>query len=205
MLKAILLAVLVLLPASTALADAPERRATTETAECQAARKAVRFYVGHISTLMRAQGERFRVRARIQGCPRYHAKVMRQKAVAARKAYRQWIAERTLRSRPDWQWSVHEVQRAYPGTERWLLSCSASEGGHGRWKPNNQGSGVGGWMQFMPGTFTRMFWAAKADVEGRGFIVPSSAASWYSPLGQALAGAWGVTHGRSHEWAGAGC
>lgn len=104
-----------------------------------------------------------------------------------------------------WHRSVAQAQRAYPGTTGWLLSCSSSEGGHGRWVPNSQGSGVGGWLQFMPGTFRRMFTAAKADVQRRGFVVPASAASWYSPLGQALAGAWGVTHGRRHEWAGSGC
>lgn len=85
------------------------------------------------------------------------------------------------------------------------MSCSASEGGHGRWVPNSQGSGVGGWLQFMPGTFWRMYGAAHADVTGRGFLIPRSAASWYSPLGQALAGAWGVMNGRRHEWAGHGC
>ena len=60
-------------------------------------------------------------------------------------------------------------------------------------------------MQFMSGTFWRMYSAASHDVKERGYRIPAVAASWYSPLGQALAGAWGVTHGRSHEWYGAGC
>jgi len=104
-----------------------------------------------------------------------------------------------------WLRAVREVQRPYPGTSSWLLSCSASEGGHGRWVPNSQGSGVGGWMQMYPSTFWRMFSAARADVVARGYVVPGSAASWTSPLGQALASAWGVTHGRRGEWSGSGC
>lgn len=104
-----------------------------------------------------------------------------------------------------WQRAVEEVQKVYPGTKGWLLSCSASEGGWGRWVPNSQGSGAGGWLQFMSGTFWRMYDAAHSEVRSKRFIVPRSAASWYSPLGQALAGAWGVTHGRSHEWYGHGC
>jgi len=112
---------------------------------------------------------------------------------------------RTLPHPNDWRTSVRVVQRAYPDTHGWLMSCSSSEGGHGRWVANRQGSGASGWLQFMHSTFTRMFNAAHADVTARGFIVPGEAGSWYSPLGQALAGAWGYTHGRRHEWAGSGC
>lgn len=108
-------------------------------------------------------------------------------------------------SKNAWLRSVEEVQKVYPGTKSWLLSCSADEGGWGRWFPNSIGSGAGGWLQFMESTFWRMFTAAKADAGSRGFVVPASAASWYSPIGQALAGGWGVTHGRSHEWSGSGC
>lgn len=104
-----------------------------------------------------------------------------------------------------WLRAVREVQVAYPGTESWLISCSASEGGHGRWVPNSQGSGVGGWMQYMPGTFAGFFRHARDDVTSRGFTVPASASSWYSPLGQALAGGWAVMHGMKHHWAGSGC
>lgn len=104
-----------------------------------------------------------------------------------------------------WEKSVLEVQRAYPGTQAWLLSCSASEGGWGRWVPNSQGSGVGGWLQFMPGTFAGFVRHAIEDVRARGFRVPESAWSWYSTLGQALAGGWGITHGMRHHWSGSGC
>lgn len=104
-----------------------------------------------------------------------------------------------------WIAAIHVAQRPYPGTASWLLSCSRSEGGHGRWVANGDGSGAGGWMQFLHGTFQRMWGAAYADVRARGYVVPRSAHSWYSPLGQALAGAWGVKNGRSHEWYGPGC
>ena len=120
---------------------------------------------------------------------------------------------RTLPLPNDWRVAVRVAQRMYPGTEGWLLSCSASEGGHGPWVWNggapqwssNHGSGAGGWAQFMESTFWRMFGAARDDASRRGFVVPESAASFYSPLGQALAAAWGYTNGRKHEWMGSGC
>ena len=104
-----------------------------------------------------------------------------------------------------WHRAVREVQKVYPGTESWLLSCSASEGGHGRWVPNSQGSGVGGWLQFMPGTWAGFYRRAEIEANQKKFRVPSSANSWYSPLGQALAGAWAITHGMRHHWVGHGC
>ena len=115
-----------------------------------------------------------------------------------------------MRERSHWIQAMREVQKVHPGTEGWLRSCSSSEGA-GRnlsinwFQMNHQGSGAGGWLQFMESTFWRMFWAAKADAEARGFIVPDGLASWSSRTGQALAGAWGLTHGRRHEWSGSGC
>ena len=55
-------------------------------------------------------------------------------------------------------------RRRTPAPNWWLLSCSSSEGGHGRWVPNSQGSGVGGWMQMYPSTFWRMWSSARRDV-----------------------------------------
>lgn len=123
-------------------------------------------------------------------------------ARADRAQQRMW---RTLPSPADWQVAVQVAQRVYPGTSGWLMSCSASEGGYGPWVWNRQGSGAGGWMQFMESTFWRMFGSARADATSRGFVVPEGAASFYSPIGQALAGAWGVRNGRSFEWTGSGC
>ena len=126
-------------------------------------------------------------------------------AIVAAAGKRLEILSRTLPNASSWAEAISYAQRPYPGTSGWLWSCSGSEGGSGGWVSNNEGSGAGGWMQFMSGTFWRMWSAAKYDVESRGFIVPAEAASWYSPLGQALAAAWGLTHGRSHEWVGSGC
>lgn len=105
----------------------------------------------------------------------------------------------------DWLTAVRIVQRVYPDTAWWLTSCSASEGGHGGFVMNRQGSGAAGWMQFLSGTFWRMYPAAKADAEAKGFRVPASTAAIDSPLGQALAGAWGYVNGRRGEWFGSGC
>jgi len=89
----------------------------------------------------------------------------------------------------------------------WERSCSAqgSEGGWGSWVPNSLGSGAGGWLQFMSGTFYGIIDRGIADAKARGMPVPSSARSWYSPLGQAIAGAQMLLDGRRGEWTGSGC
>lgn len=107
----------------------------------------------------------------------------------------------------DWRLAVMYVQRWFPGTASWLLSCSASEGGHGPWVPNRQGSGAGGWMQYMSGTFYTDFRGASAYLAARGVIVPRSANSWYSALGQAIAAGWAryTGHAPRGKWTGASC
>lgn len=122
----------------------------------------------------------------------------------------QWL---TLPAVSDWRTAVRVTQRVYPGTERWLLSCSSSEGGHGEWVWNGgapysspyHGSGAGGWMQFMSGTFWRMYAQARDHAQAQGFTVPRSTASFTSPLGQALAGAQGLVSDHAYEWTGTGC
>jgi hypothetical protein len=143
----------------------------------------------------------------------WRAKLWRSRSRAARRAYELWAEVHVLRDFRvcggcnAWRRAVEEVQGPYPGSRGWLLSCSAprSEGGYGRWVPNREGSGAGGWLQFMESTFHRMNWAARKDVASRAFIVPASAASWYSPLGQALAGGWAWANGATGEWSGSGC
>jgi hypothetical protein len=147
----------------------------------------------------------------IAACPRHQAHVLKRKARAWRLRAERYVERHTLRDfevRPNysaWRAAVDEVQRAYPGTKAWLLSCSASEGGWGRFVWNTQGSGCGGWLQFQPSTFVGFFARAEVDVRRRGFRVPRSASSLFSPLGQALAGAWGIENGMRHHWFGAGC
>jgi hypothetical protein len=120
------------------------------------------------------------------------------------------VDRKTLNEQETWVSAIEEVQAAYPGTASWLRSCSSSEGAgrslsQNAFVMNHQGSGAGGWLQFMESSFWRMFWAGKSDLESRGYVVPKEAASWSSRIGQAIAGAWGVTHGRRGEWSGSGC
>jgi len=116
-------------------------------------------------------------------------------------AYRRWVVgrweklqrtcERTLSQRTipanwDWPTAVKLVQRIYPGTQDWLLFISHREGGWGRFVMNSQGSGAGGWMQFMSSTYYAYNDRAFADARRRGFIIPESANSWTHPMGQAI-------------------
>lgn len=107
-----------------------------------------------------------------------------------------------------WLDSVEYVGR-YFGADvaAWEKSCSqpGSEGGWGRWVPNTQGSGAGGWLQFIQGTFDGIIDRAIAHARQLGMPVSSAARSWYSPLGQAVAGAQMLLDGRRGEWTGAGC
>lgn len=114
----------------------------------------------------------------------------------------------------DWLTAVRQVQRVFPGSEAWLVSCSGGEGSHGVWVWNggepasssHHGSGAGGWMQYMSGTFWTDYRQAVADARGRGFKVPAGSASWYSATGQALAGGWAYFHARwPGKWTGGGC
>lgn len=101
--------------------------------------------------------------------------------------------------------AVAYVQRAWPGSAGWLISCSSTEGGHGRWFPNTGGSGAGGWLQFMSGTFYGNVNTAFAYGRARGLSLPNAAKSWYSPLGQAATGADMLRRGQSGQWTGSGC
>ncbi len=183
---------------------------------CPYAHLGLSFYRGRFVHWTIQQGASIPDWRRPRNCAdaRYLANVWEKRARTERRqavAYREKMEARTLDDfevrdgNNAWLRAVREVQSAYPGTESWLISCSASEGGHGRWVPNSQGSGVGGWLQFMPGTWAGFYRHAVADVTGHGFKVDPGSASWYSPLGQALAGAWGITHGMRHHWAGGGC
>jgi len=97
---------------------------------------------------------------------------------------------RTLPQTNDWRTSVRLSQRIYPGTDGWLLFISDREGGWGPFVMNHQGSGAGGWLQFMASTFYAYVDDARRDVARRGFVVPSGIWTWTHPLGQALTGAY---------------
>jgi hypothetical protein len=107
---------------------------------------------------------------------------------------------RTIPSTGDWLTAVHLVQRINPGTERWLLSCSSGEGGHGGFVMNHQGSGAGGWMQFLSSTFYSHYRAAFDDARARGFLIDRVHESWYDPIGQAVTASYMRSHGMSSHW-----
>ena len=154
-----------------------------------------------------------------RGCGhvRWLVGVWQKRAYEARQDYYRWREShwvlkdfKVASGNNAWQRAVREAQKAYPGTEWWLLSCSSTEGGWGRWVPNSDGYPPGGWMQMYESTWRRMWGldghsGAKQDLARKGYKVPASAESWYSPLGQALASAWGFTHGRRGEWNSSGC
>lgn len=115
----------------------------------------------------------------------------------ARRVYNQHSAhiqrlerQYTIPYTNDWRTSVRLAQRIYPGTSDWLLFISDREGGWGPFVMNHQGSGAGGWLQFMASTFYAYVGDAKADAARRGFKVPQSVWTWTHPLGQALTGAY---------------
>jgi len=130
--------------------------------------------------------------------------------------YRQWAAslwrdraascerekaKRTIPTTRDWVTAVRLVQRIYPGTASWLLYISHREGGYGGFVMNHQGSGAGGWMQFMASTYYAHSGAAFADAARRGFIVDRSWNAWTHPLGQAItAGYMRFTHRDGCHW-----
>jgi hypothetical protein len=96
------------------------------------------------------------------------------------------LAKRTIPATNDWLTAVRLVQRIYPGTEAWLRFISHREGGWGGFVMNHQGSGAGGWVQFMSSTYYAYSGAAFADAKRRGFIVDRSWNAWTHPLGQAI-------------------
>lgn len=122
--------------------------------------------------------------------------------------------DRTLPMTGDWLTAVQVAQRPYPGSGWWLVSCSRTEGGHGPWvwyghlsypRYGTQRT-PGGPMQYMQGTFWTDFNRAFADLRARGWTVPFAARSYYSMLGQALAGGWAYYHDRpAGKWTGSGC
>lgn len=133
-----------------------------------------------------------------RSCTVARASVRLHTALSKRATY---LANRMLPYSADWVTAVRIVQRVYPGTESWLLSCSSGEGGHGGFVMNHQGSGASGWLQFMSDTFYGHAPAAFSHVRSLGFILPESLSiSIESPMAQAITGAYMRTHGMSSHW-----
>lgn len=133
---------------------------------------------------------------------------------------------RELPATNDWVTAVRVVQRAFPGTQSWLLSCSDAEGGHGEFVVYGGGSYypgaeyaqtfhgdmVGGPLQYMWGTFKGHYRHGLDALRAKGFTVDlppvSDVSAWRSPLAQAIAGAWAILNGQRSHWSasiGNGC
>lgn len=101
----------------------------------------------------------------------------------------------------------------YFGPQPFLRECPKSEGGLGAWvyighadhAVYGPSTTPGGWLQFMGGTFYGIIDRAIAEARARGMVVPATARSWFSPLGQALAGRTMIERGRRGEWTGGTC
>ena len=119
---------------------------------------------------------------------KYRKWVLHQRINKQRKCLQrlQYVSSHTIPSTNDWLSAVAYVQRVYPGTSEWLKYISHREGGWGGFVMNHQGSGAGGWMQFMASTYYAYDDRAFADVARRGFIVNPAADAWTNPLGQAI-------------------
>lgn len=117
----------------------------------------------------------------------------------------------------DWDVAARIVQRVWPGTLHFLLSCPNGEGGHGPWVWNrgalygqpHYGSDAGGWLQYMPGTFASHYASALALARQLHLPVPPAGADkpragvWReSPIAQAFAGGWAYFHGGRSAWNG---
>jgi hypothetical protein len=126
--------------------------------------------------------------------------------------------DRELPIANDWVTAVKIVQRAFPGTESWLLSCSDAEGGHGgfvvygggKYYPGAEhdhtfhGDMVGGNMQYMWGTFKGHYRHGLDSLRSRGFIVsnmpsPDNVQAWLMPMGQAIAAGWARWSGNDNS------
>jgi len=117
---------------------------------------------------------------------RYVSELWQKRAEKARLTHEHWARWHVIPATSDWVTAVSLVQRIYPGTKDWLLYISRREGGYGGFVMNHQGSGAGGWMQFMSSTYWAYSNAAYANARDKGFVVSQSTNSWSHPLGQAL-------------------
>lgn len=114
----------------------------------------------------------------------------------------------------DWVTAVHVIQRVFPTTESWLLSCSAAEGGHGRWVRYGGGAyypgyeytdAVGGWPQYRWSTFKGHYRHGLDALRAQGFVIdmpePDDVRAWLMPMGHAIAAGWARwSHNDNSHW-----
>lgn len=197
---------------------AAQKRSTAPAApeSCPYAQIAVSFYRGRFVHHQLQRGASVPKWRKPRNCAdaQYLAYVWAKRAHKSKQQTGLWReAQRAKRELHDfevrpgnnaWRKAVREVQKVFPGTESWLLSCSGAEGGHGRWVTYGGGSDwqwamdnyvVGGWMQFKYPTFAGMFRHAVAHLSARGYLIPvhlkaGGGTAWRSALAQALAAGW---------------
>jgi len=120
--------------------------------------------------------------------------------LARTKSCAKSLQQHSIPQTNDWVTAVNLVQRIYPGTKAWLLSCSSGESSWGEFVMNQQGSPAGGWMQMYESTYNSYNDTAFADARAKGFIISEEVNSWRHPIGQALTAAYMRTHGASANW-----
>jgi hypothetical protein len=189
---------------------------------CRSARRGTRFYLRRANEHRSQRNARKLELARPllrSSCnyERWRSRLWRGRALAERRSTERWerrkLASRTLRETPydgrrdPWPANVREVQRVFPGTERWILSCSDAEG----WEPGLTYWATYGWGRYYPGfedryvvggpgqfkypTFLGMYRFALTYARERSFIVPAhlrtpGVTAWRSPFAQAMAMGW---------------
>lgn len=149
-----------------------------------------------------------------KSCVRARSLYLKHRSEARRLHRALWLH---LPAPNDWRTAVRVVQRVYPGTEGWLLSCSSAESSHGAWVWNGSlswrgyllGDRAGGWLQFRHSTFVSNWDPARTAAGRRGFVIPELGEPFISPLAQALTGGWmRYTHRDASHWSaswGRGC
>ncbi len=110
-----------------------------------------------------------------------------------------------------WSAALDYVSQVFPAQRPWVQACSSSEGASPdglraeRLTMNREGSGAGGPMQFMAGTFYGNVDDAAAETRSRGHRFLPEWKRWSSYAGQGLTAAYMKWRGWQGQWTGARC
>lgn len=128
------------------------------------------------------------------------------------KELRETMLAIVRRADASWSRALDYVELVFPQQRPWVQSCSSSEGASPdglraeRLRMNREGSGAGGPMQFMAGTFYSNVDGAAAETRRRGHRFLAGWRRWSSYAGQALTAAWMRWRGTDRgQWTGASC
>lgn len=131
-----------------------------------------------------------------------HTKASKQQVASCR--YGKWVAKlwrqrawqlrdynRTLENaNRDFGRAARFAHAVFPEiTETRLWYRADVEGGHGGWVERSD-THVGGWFQFMEGTYYGRSYQAFSEARRRGFPLPAKFNNWYSVLGQNVTAAY---------------